>query len=211
MDFDHDDLTSGGKAGITFQMVDCLNDTAQMNSSNTNSGGWNSSAMRSRMSTYLSQIPSALQSAIKTVSKKSGTGGGSSSGTQTTSDKLFLLSEIEIFGKTTYSVAGEGNQYEYYAAGNSTIKKSMVLRTTGGSVLRMAATPPTSAVSAAAATPTIAPPATVMACPSASAFNPSSSKKSRPGRGGEKGGNMPYPLVLTLIDGKNETCSLFGI
>ena len=121
--FDHDDLTSGGKAGITFQMVDCLNATAQMNSSNTNSGGWNSSAMRSRMSTYLSQLPSALQSAIKTVSKKSGTGGGSSSGTQTTSDKLFLLSEIEIFGKTTYSVAGEGNQYEYYAAGNSTIKK----------------------------------------------------------------------------------------
>lgn len=121
--FDHDDLTSGGKAGITFQMVDCLNATAQMNSSNTNSGGWNSSAMRSRMSTYLSQLPSALQSAIKTVSKKSGTGGDSSSGTQTTSDKLFLLSEIEIFGKTTYSVAGEGNQYEYYAAGNSTIKK----------------------------------------------------------------------------------------
>ena len=121
--FDHDDLTSGGKAGITFQMVDCLNATAQMNSSNTNSGGWNSSAMRSRMSTYLSQLPSALQSAIKTVSKKSGTGGGSSSGTQTTSDKLFLLSEIEIFGKTTYSVAGEGNQYEYYAAGNSTSKK----------------------------------------------------------------------------------------
>ena len=121
--FNHDDLTSGGKAGITFQMVDCLNATAQMNSSNTNVGGWNSSAMRSRMSTYLSQLPSALQSVIKSVNKKSGTGNGSSSGTQTTSDKLFLLSEIEIFGTTTYSVSGEGNQYEWYKAGNSRIKK----------------------------------------------------------------------------------------
>lgn len=121
--FNHDDLTSGGKAGITFQMVDCLNATAQMNSSNTNAGGWNSSAMRSRMSTYLSQLPSALQSVIKSVNKKSGTGNGSSSGTQTTSDKLFLLSEIEIFGTTTYSVSGEGNQYEWYKAGNSRIKK----------------------------------------------------------------------------------------
>lgn len=121
--FNHDNLTSGGKAGITFQMVDCLNTTTQMNSSNTNVGGWNSSAMRSRMSTYLSQLPSALQSVIKSVNKKSGTGNGSSSGTQTTSDKLFLLSEIEIFGTTTYSVSGEGNQYEWYKAGNSRIKK----------------------------------------------------------------------------------------
>ena len=121
--FDHDNLVSGGKAGITFQLVGCLNQTQQMNTSNTNVGGWNSSAMRSRMSTYLSQLPSALQSVIKSVNKKSGTGNGSSSGTQTTSDKLFLLSEIEIFGSTTYSVAGEGTQYEYYAAGNSTIKK----------------------------------------------------------------------------------------
>ena len=75
------------------------------------------------MSTYKGQLPSDLRSAIKTVQKKSGTGGGSSSGTQNTNDDLFLLSEIEIFGSTTYSVAGEGTQYEYYAAGNSTIKK----------------------------------------------------------------------------------------
>ena len=60
---------------------------------------------------------------LKAVNKLSGTGGGSSSGTQTTSDKLFLLSGVEIFGKTSYSVAGEGSQYAYYAAGNSTIKK----------------------------------------------------------------------------------------
>lgn len=121
--FNHDDNVSGGKAAYSFQLVDCLNQTQQMNTSNTNTGGWNGSAMRGRMSTYKSQLPAALRNVIKTVKKKSGTGGGSSSGTQQTNDDLFLLSEIEIFGTTTYSVAGEGTQYEWYKAGNSRIKK----------------------------------------------------------------------------------------
>ena len=121
--FNHDDKVSGGKAAYSFQLVDCLNQTQQMNTSNTNTGGWNGSAMRGRMSTYKSQLPAALRNVIKTVKKKSGTGGGSSSGTQQTNDDLFLLSEIEIFGTTTYSVAGEGTQYEWYKAGNRRIKK----------------------------------------------------------------------------------------
>ena len=121
--FNHDDNVSGGKAAYSFQLVDCLNQTQQMNTSNTNTGGWNGSAMRGRMSTYKSQLPATLRNVIKTVKKKSGTGGGSSSGTQQTNDDLFLLSEIEIFGTTTYSVAGEGTQYEWYKAGNSRIKK----------------------------------------------------------------------------------------
>ena len=121
--FNHDDKVSGGKAAYSFQLVDCLNQTQQMNTGTTNTGGWNGSAMRGRMSTYKSQLPAALRNVIKTVKKKSGTGGGSSSGTQQTNDDLFLLSEIEIFGTTTYSVAGEGTQYEWYKAGNSRIKK----------------------------------------------------------------------------------------
>lgn len=121
--FNHDEKVSGGKAAYSFQLVDCLNQTQQMNTSNTNTGGWNGSAMRGRMSTYKSQLPATLRNVIKTVKKKSGTGGGSSSGTQQTNDDLFLLSEIEIFGTTTYSVAGEGTQYEWYKAGNSRIKK----------------------------------------------------------------------------------------
>lgn len=121
--FNHDDKVSGGKAAYSFQLMDCLNQTQQMNTSNTNTGSWNGSAMRGRMSTYKSQLPAALRNVIKTVKKKSGTGGGSSSGTQQTNDDLFLLSEIEIFGTTTYSVAGEGTQYEWYKAGNRRIKK----------------------------------------------------------------------------------------
>lgn len=126
--FDHDTLTTKDgtrtKAGITFQMVDCLNTTYSMNGSNTNNGGWNDSTMRtSTMATLLNQLPAALKNVLKSVNKLSGTGGGSTSGTQTTHDKLFLLSEVEIFGTTTYSVPGEGTQYAYYKAGNSKVKK----------------------------------------------------------------------------------------
>ena len=63
-----------------------------------------------------------MQNAIKEVNKVSSVG-NNSSGLETTADKLFLLSEIEIFGATAYSYAGEGKQYAYYAAGNSTVKK----------------------------------------------------------------------------------------
>lgn len=120
--FNHDDKTAGGKAGITFQMVDCLSTIYNMNSSNTNNGGWKNSAMRSRMSTFLSQLPSDLQSVIKAVNKLVSVGNNTST-IETVSDKLFLLSEVEIFGSTTYSFAGEGSQYDWYKAGNTKVKK----------------------------------------------------------------------------------------
>lgn len=37
--------------------------------------------------------------------------------------KLWLFSEIEIFGATIYSVAGEGSQYPYFATTENRIKK----------------------------------------------------------------------------------------
>ena len=121
--FDHDTKTSGGKAGITFQMVDCMNTTAQMNSSNTNSGGWTSCAMRtSIMASLFSKLPSDLQNVIKDVNKLTSAGNQSAT-INTTSDKLFLLSEVEIFGSTTNSFAGEGSQYDWYKAGNTKVKK----------------------------------------------------------------------------------------
>ena len=65
--FDHDTLTTadGGrtKAGITFQLVDCLNTTYSMNGSNTNVNGWRGSTMRtSTMATLLNQLSSDLKS-----------------------------------------------------------------------------------------------------------------------------------------------------
>ena len=94
-----------------------------MNDSNTNVNGWRGSKMRtSTMATLLNQLSSDLKSVLKFVNKVTSKG-NNQSGLETTSDKLFLLSEIEVFGATQYSYAGEGKQYEYYTAGNSTIKK----------------------------------------------------------------------------------------
>lgn len=130
--FNHDTLASAtayggttatGKAGISLQMKDCLNTTYQMNSSNTNSGGWGNCALRTTLqNTIKGQMPSAWQSIIKTVTKKASAGGASST-ISSYSDTLFLLAEVEIFGSTTYSVAGEGDQYAWYKAGNSKVKK----------------------------------------------------------------------------------------
>lgn len=118
----HDTYASGGTAPLTFQMHDCYDETKQMNSSNTNSGGWQNSAMRTtHLPAILNLMPAEVKAAIRDVQKKSSAGNQSSS-IQTTNDKLFLLSEIEIFGSTTYSFAGEGKQYAYYQAGNSKVK-----------------------------------------------------------------------------------------
>lgn len=120
----HDDYSDGsGKAPLTFQMHDCYNTTYYMNASNSNSGGWGNCEMRNtHLPAILAFMPQDVQTAIKGVSKL--TSAGSASATiNTTSDKLFLLSEIEVFGSTTYAKAGEGKQYDYYAAGNSKVKK----------------------------------------------------------------------------------------
>lgn len=119
----HDTYASGGKAPLTFQLHDCYGETKNMNSSNTNSGGWTSCAMRStHLPAILALMPTEVQNGIREVNKLTSAGNESTT-INTTADKLFLLSEIEIFGKVTYSVWGEGTQYDYYKAGNSTVKK----------------------------------------------------------------------------------------
>jgi hypothetical protein len=120
----HDDYADGsGKAPLTLQMHDCYGTTYAMNSSNTNAGGWASCAMRNtHLPAILALMPTEVQNSIREVNKLTSAGNESTT-INTTADKLFLLSEVEIFGSTTYSVAGEGTQYDYYKAGNSKIKK----------------------------------------------------------------------------------------
>lgn len=118
----HDTYAAGGTAPLTFQLHDCYADTKSMNSSDTNRGGWTSCAMRStHLPAILSKMPTEVQNGIREVNKLTSAGNKSST-INTTADKLFLLSEVEIFGSTTYSAAGEGTQYDYYKAGNSKVK-----------------------------------------------------------------------------------------
>ncbi len=107
-----------------------------MNSSATNSGGWASSQMRTKIcgtslssysGTILAVIPAALRAVLKSVTKYTNNTGQSTaaSAVTATTDYFFLLSEYEVFGSTTYANSSEASkqaQYSYYSAGNSKIK-----------------------------------------------------------------------------------------
>lgn len=134
--FNHDDLTSGGKAPITIGMKNLLATRYRMNSSETNVGGWDGSEMRTTtMQTLLGQLPSDLQAVIKSVDKKA-TSGSASTTITTSSDKLFLFSEVEIDGTTLLGYASEGEQYEYWKTvkdGKTSADRIKYLSNGGGS------------------------------------------------------------------------------
>lgn len=118
----HDTYASGGKAPLTFQMHDCHTERKSMENGNSNSNGWQDCAMRkTHLPGFLTQMPTKVQASIREVNKLTSEG-AQSDYILTTADKLFLLSEIEIFGKAVYSARGEGTQYQYYAEGGSAIK-----------------------------------------------------------------------------------------
>ena len=114
----YDTTTLTGKAGISFEYVDFLTE-AGMNSSDTNSGGWNSSELRRTLNgtTYNSL---SIKSNIKKV-KKDYIPTYDVASTQKTEDYLWLLSCGEIWdngynGGVTRgkAITTEGKQYKYY-------------------------------------------------------------------------------------------------
>lgn len=131
--FDHDELATAinghTKAAVTLTQVDCLMDAeclagtkyggnntenGYINSRITNVGGWESCARRTWCNNvYYNALPSTFKNAVKEVNKKTSVGNQSTT-IKTTTDKIFLLSEIEIFGQVSLSVVGEGAQYQYY-------------------------------------------------------------------------------------------------
>lgn len=119
----HDTYTAGSIAPLTFQLHDCYVDSKAMNSSNTNVGGWESCSMRqTHLPAILALMPTEVKNSIREVNKLTSAGNQSAT-INTTADKLFLLSEIEIFGSVSDSMSGEGTQYDYYKTGGSTVKK----------------------------------------------------------------------------------------
>lgn len=130
---EHDDLVTPingkTKAAITIQTermlyldtttkynssYDTSHECGYMNSLRTNDGGWQDCERRIWCNeVYKKCLPTYIQNMMKQVKKK--TSGGSQSKIITISnDYAFLPSEIEIFGSTTYSFAGEGKQYQYF-------------------------------------------------------------------------------------------------
>lgn len=125
-DFAHDEKCDGsGKAGITFGTKNLMASEKVMNSSTTNSGGWQSSEMRSWVNSNLyNDMQPELRNCIKTINKYSGIGGGTTSGLAVTQDKIFLFSEIEILGAQYNSVSGEGFQYPIFEYENRLKKRN---------------------------------------------------------------------------------------
>ena len=118
-DFKHNTITgTSNKAAIAFTFKNCLNTTYSMNDSNTNSGGWDGSAMRNtHMPAILNTFPAELiaDRAIKYVNVLASAGGNSQS-LVTSSDRLRLHSREEL--GLSSSVSGEGTTYAYYTSGN---------------------------------------------------------------------------------------------
>lgn len=122
---------SGWSSGSTGNFV--------MNTSNTNSGGWNGSYMRKTLlgnsnaptsplaNSYMAALPSDLRAVMKSVTKYSdNTGGGSNTASYVTAttDYLFLLAEFEVQGSRSYANSAEQTyqlQYDYFKNGNSKI------------------------------------------------------------------------------------------
>ena len=110
-----------------------------MNSSNTNSGGWNATQMKNTIlhsgtapsnagsNTFMSALPADLRAVMQSCTKYTdNTGGGSDNASYVTAttEYLPLLAEFEVFGSRSYANSAEQNyqaQYDYYKAGNSKI------------------------------------------------------------------------------------------
>ena len=94
----------------------------QMNTTDSNVGGWNGCYMRNTIcSQFLNCLPSDLREIIKDTTKYTDNYGNNGQNNQShvtsTTDKVFLLSEYEIFGTCTQSNTYEANyqqQYEWY-------------------------------------------------------------------------------------------------
>jgi hypothetical protein len=123
--FNHDDKSDGsGKAGITLQTVNCLPTMYKMKATGSNYGGYGESIVKtSTLPDIKSLFNSDWQNVMKFVDKKYANGGSEAyKGIVTLSEDLFLLSEVEVFGKVVEAQNGaeEGTVYEYWVGkGNS--------------------------------------------------------------------------------------------
>lgn len=123
-DFDHDVGTDGATTlPLTLGMEDCFKTTRNMNPSGTNVGGWANCQFRTNTLPSLKEnFPDEWQQ-IMTKCQKKTSAGNKSNVIQTTDDDLFLFSEVELFGDTTTSFAGEGKLYRIFTDNGSRVKR----------------------------------------------------------------------------------------
>ena len=133
IDFNDSTTDDGGKNGIRLEFVELYKTTAQMNSSNTNKGGFISSKMFTEtLPSIFELFPTDMKPYVrKTHIMRHGGSEDSSGATEFTADtELFLYSEYEIFGSTNYALQ-EGVWLKYWKDHNDNEyrKKTMLGQT----------------------------------------------------------------------------------
>ena len=120
--------TPSGRTTCSFivGMKNGLAEKGYMNSSNTNSGGWEASARRTWCNdVFRNAIPSTLRDIFK--QHLNVTANGSSSTTATSTDYFALPAEKEVFGSVTHAnstAEASLTQFEYYKTSANRIKKT---------------------------------------------------------------------------------------
>ncbi|WP_303871687.1 InlB B-repeat-containing protein [Acetobacterium wieringae] len=130
--FNHDTLAdgTGNKTNITFGLKNLTSTQRYMNPNTVmNDYGWNGCDLRgwlngcytllstgsysSESNSLFSQLPIELKSKIQYV-KKDTSGGYNNQTIVASTDRLFLFSEIEVFGNNNNSIMGEGQKYKIF-------------------------------------------------------------------------------------------------
>ncbi|MDO4502815.1 MAG: DUF6273 domain-containing protein [Coriobacteriia bacterium] len=138
--FWHDDKTEGGKAGITFGFKDVV-DYRAANPTNTNSGGWRDSEMRSWLnSSFYDSLPSDLSCQIASVYKSTNNVGQTDapSSVSVTPDRVWQLGMRECYGYLSDAsdivpehpmvYNAEGTQYQLYSDNGVTMGNPSFLK-----------------------------------------------------------------------------------
>lgn len=122
--FNHDYAEDGSLTHITFETVETLDGDIPMNEKFTNEGGWDASYLRAKLNGnfFEKQLPDDLKAVIKPVVKVTSKSGINEMLVPSV-DKLFVLSEQEVFGRKIYSCGGEGKWYEWYKWENTPYSK----------------------------------------------------------------------------------------
>ena len=122
---------SGNFAGVTFGMKGLMNNNRQMNSANTNEGGWASCNMRTFLNNSIfPALPIQWQAMIKSVQVMSSIG-KTMADISTSVDKLFLFSHAELGWDTSavpytneIDADAEKKVFDIFTNGGSKVKKT---------------------------------------------------------------------------------------
>lgn len=114
------DVTSDENGKIFFVAHDCLNDQHRMNEDWTNEGGWDACEMRAYLnSTVLALLPDEIQEVIAPTTIVQVLNGKRVECT----DKLFLLSHTQVFGKDRYAeIEPEDTQIDIFSTERNRVK-----------------------------------------------------------------------------------------